>query len=163
MLAGFRAAAKCYQTLLNKIHAESESDKVHMHAVSGWGDEVEQMYEWANGVPLTRRPQFKAKKYLPNSQEPPQPRATHDGSPIRMLRSWFAAKGTSRPGVYAYKHVAESYNRDSRGQIKMFRLLAPLRAWLKMASPKMYLEKDCNPVPLPEAPNQTQDDLQYED
>ena len=33
---------------------------------------------------------------------------------------WYAAKGTSRPGAYVHKAVADSYNRDGKGVIKMF-------------------------------------------
>ena len=39
----------------------------------------------------------------------------------------------------------------------MFRSLARLREWLNMPSPRLYLEKECNPAPLEDAQQQSQD------
>ena len=160
MLAGFRAAARSYQTLLNNVHAESESDKVDMDEFS-WGQEVESLYEWAQTVERKQRPTLRSKKYVPSSQEPPRTPAKARQSPSQVRR-WYAAKGTSRPGAYVHKDVAESYNREGRGTVKMFRSLARLREWLNMPSPRLYLEQDCNPAPLEDAQQQTQDEEEEE-
>ena len=62
--------------------------------------------------------------------------------------------------AYVYKKVAESYNRDGKGIIKMFRSLAKLPAWMNMPAPRMYFESKCNEAePLPHAQEQTQDEL----
>ena len=153
MLAAFRVAAKPYQTLLNNAHAESESDQLELEEFS-WGEEVFAMHEWAKSVERKQRPTLRSKKYVASSQEPPR---TPAKSPSQVRR-WYAAKGTSRPGAYVHKDVAESYNRDGKGTIKMFRSMARLRSWLNMPVPRMFFERECNSAPLPDAQPQTQDE-----
>ena len=149
MLAGFRAGAKSYKRLINNAVSGEALDLEEFL----WGAGVDMMDEWAKSVLMARRPARKGKKYVPNSQVPPR-----NAIPEPPYR--YAAKGTSRPGAYVYKTVAESYNRDGKGIIKMFRSLAKLRAWMNMPAPRIYFESKCNEAePLPDAQEQTQDEL----
>ena len=108
MLAGFRSAAKAYQVTLNNIHAATDEDKIDLDDVS-WGEEVFTMSEWAETISLARRPQLKRQKYSPSSQSPPRTPAKESHQSPAQVRRWYVAKGTSRPGAYVHRHVAESY------------------------------------------------------
>ena len=154
MLAGFRAGAKSYKTMINNLASTESLDLQDF----SWGPEVDLMEEWAKSVLMARRPPRKAKKYKPSSQEPPRVASKESSSPS-SVRRWYAAKGTSRPGAYVHKNVADSYNRDGRGIIKMFRSLQKLRAWMNMPALRMFFESECNPAPLPDAQEQTQEEV----
>ena len=156
MLAGFRAGARSYKTLVNNINVASNDDIVDMGKFS-WVQEIDLMDEWVKSVLMATRPGRKAKKYIPSSQEPPRPPAQPARSPSQVRR-WYRAKGTARPGAYVNKRVVESYNIDGKGTIKMFRSMEKLRTWMNMASPRIFFENECNPAPLPDAQEQTQDD-----
>ena len=158
MLAGFRAAAKSYQIMLNNVNAELETDKIEQEEVS-WGGEVDALHEWAKSVVRVKRPQLKSKKYSSSSQEPPRTPAKQKQKSPASVRRWYAAKGTTRPGAYAFKHVAESYNRQGLGTIKTFRSLAQVREWLDMPSPRLFMEREVNPAPLPDAQQPSQEEI----
>ena len=127
-----------------------------------WGSEVDKMNEWAKSVLMAKRPQRKSKKHVPSSQTPPRPPAKSKLTSPSNVRRWYAAKGTSRPGAYVHKHVADSYNVHGKGEVKMLRSLAKLRAWMNIPAPRMYFENECNPAPLPDAQEQTQDEISDE-
>ena len=156
MLAGFRSGAKVYKTLVHNINVASDDDVIDTGEFT-WGKEVDALDEWAKSVLMARRPARKAKKYVPNSQSPPRPPKS-PASPS-AVRRWYAAKGTSRPGAYAHKDVAESYMVDGEGTIKMFRSLAKLRTWLGSPAPRLFFERECKQDPLPDAQEQTQDEV----
>ena len=161
MMAGFRSGAKSYKTMVHNLSAASGDEAVEGGEFS-WGVDIKAMEDWAHTVLMAKRPQRKAKKEAPQSPQksttPVQP-----NSPSQVRR-WYAAKGTARPGAYVHNDVAESYNVDGKGSIKMFRSLAKLRKWMHMAAPRMFFESECkcNPAPLPDAQEQTQDEVSDE-
>ena len=57
------------------------------------------------------------------------------------MKFWYAAKETSRPGAYAFKHVADSYNVDGTGTVKKFKLLSDARDWLQMPAARTFYER----------------------
>ena len=160
MLAGFRTGAKMYKTLVHNMNVASEDEMVDFGDFS-WGSAVDRMDEWAKSVLMATRPPLKSKKYVASSQTPPRPPKSKSKSPSNVRR-WYAAKGTARPGAYIHKHVADSYNIDGKGTVKMFRSLAKLRAWMDIPAPRMFFENECNPAPLPDAQEQTQDEVSDE-
>ena len=159
MLAGFRSGAKAYRTMVHNLSATSGGESVVGDEFS-WGADIKAMEDWAHTVLMAKRPPRKAKKDAPQSPQ-------KSGTPVQpnspsQVRRWYAAKGTARPGAYVYKDVADSYNIDGKGSIKMFRSLAKLRKWMHMAAPRMFFESECNPAPLPDAQEQSQDEVSDE-
>ena len=130
-----------------------------------WGDSVEAFREWASKVKLFRRPTRKpAPRYTappPSAKTPVKSagsgskrvanRQAEAPSSPSSVRAWFAAKSTTKPGLYVYKDVAESYNLDGNGTIKKFSSLAAARNWLQMPAPRMYYEKDVYKAPAASA------------
>ena len=87
-----------------------------------------------------------------SKSDTPKPKTT----PVKSAR-WFAAKGTSRPGIYQFKHVAEAYDFDGTGVIKMFKTLPEARVFLKDPAPRCYRESEAHV--LEEVSSDTSNDL----
>ena len=150
MLAGFRAGCAGFKVLVNNVNAESDSDIQYVPEFQ-WGDNVEVVREWASHVtlPVFRRPARKsAPKYVSPSQSPAKSKSNSDkikdkGNPHSPSSTniWYAAKGTSRTGVYSYKHVADSYVMNGTGTVKKFKSLAKARDWLEMPGARTFYEQ----------------------
>ena len=119
MLAGFRAGVQAYHSVVNNINADSDTEMVDDVEFS-WGDQVQAFGDWASSISLAKRPARKAKKYISLSQDSHSLASSKSQSASSQVKRWYAAKGTSRPGAYVHKHVAESYRVNGRGTIKMF-------------------------------------------
>ena len=68
---------------------------------------------------------------------------TEDITSPSQVKRWFAAKATMRPGLYAHRQVADSYNVDGKGIIKSFASYVDARKWLEMPAPRFFLETEC--------------------
>ena len=142
MLAGFRSACAGFKVLVNNVNAESEDDIQDLPEFA-WGDHIETVRDWASRVTLLRRP---ARKPAPKFAQSPKKAASQTFKDATAPRSpsqvkiWYAAKGTARPGAYAFKHVADSYNVDGTGQIKKCKSLSEVRKWLQMPAPRTFYE-----------------------
>ena len=131
---------------------------------------MEAFRDWASKVKLFRRPTRKpapryaapttpVKKAGGGSKRTAGKQAESPSSPSSPanVRTWFAAKGTAKPGLYVYKDVAESYNRDGKGTIKKFSSLAAARNWLQMPAPRMYYEQDVYEAPAASATSEPEE------
>ena len=149
MLTGFRAGCAGFKDLVNNANADSERDVKDMPEFP-WGDDVEAARECTSHMALLKRPTRKsAPRYVSPSQSPTKPASKSEkikdkgGGPQSpgQVKFWYAAKGTSRPGAYVYKHVAESYKINGKGTVKRFKSLADARDWLQMPAPRMFYEQ----------------------
>ena len=118
-------------------------------------------------VSLLRRPTRKsAPRYVVPSQSPSKSQSKLDkikdkGGPQSpgQVKFWYAAKGTSRPGAYTYKNVAESYKINGKGTVKRFKSLADARDWLQMPAPRTFYEQTTRQESVKDMASQKADDF----